>query len=182
MAVVRYLTGRNHNVFVVGEPALRETLETGGVRLTDAPKADVVVVGIDFNFTYAVLDQASRAIRGGAEFIATNTDTNYPTPTGLAPGAGSIVGAVELAAGTTPVVVGKPEQPMIDLLTDQIRGRDVWVVGDRPETDVAMAHRAGWRSILPLTGVVADVDDLRGRPNPDHLVGSIADVPALLRT
>lgn len=183
MAAARYLSSSEGAVYVVGEQGLTKTLVDAGITTSDeAASASAVVVGIDSAFTYDKLDNASRAIRRGAAFIATNTDANYPTPTGLAPGAGSIVAAVERAGGKAPIVVGKPEQPMIDILTDLIRSQTVWVVGDRPETDIAMAHTAGWGSILPLTGVVAHPDELVGRPRPDHVVSSIAEVPGLLRT
>jgi ribonucleotide monophosphatase NagD (HAD superfamily) len=53
-------------------------------------------------------------------------------------------------------VAGKPEQSVRDL----IRGRGVdeaWVIGDRPDTDIAMAvAEDGWTSILVLTGVTPE--------------------------
>lgn len=181
MAAARYLEDRAASCFVVGEPGLRDTLAHAGFDIVaDASGADAVVVGVDFGFTYATLDAASRAIRAGALFVATNTDANYPTPSGLAPGAGAIVASVATAAGADPIVVGKPEQPMVALLTERVGSSEVWVVGDRPETDIAMAHIAGWRSILPLTGVVAEEDQLLGRPLPDHVVASITEVPRVV--
>jgi 4-nitrophenyl phosphatase len=183
MAAAKLLGDRFGAVHVVGEQGLRETLTASGIRVVaDAAAADAVVAGIDFSLTYAKLDAASRAIAAGASFIATNTDATYPTPTGSAPGAGAIVSALETASGTTPTVVGKPHQPMIDLLADRLVVGPVWVIGDRPETDIAMAHIAGWKSILPLTGVVRARTELDGRPQPDVVVSSIADVPALVDT
>lgn len=181
MAAARYLQDRASSCFVVGEPGLRATLTEAGFDVVGArTRADAVVVGIDFGFTYATLAAASGAIRDGALFVATNTDATYPTPSGLAPGGGSIVASVATAAGVDPIVVGKPEQPMIALLAEQITSSDVWVIGDRPETDIAMAHAGKWRSILPLTGVVSDERQLQGRAQPDHVVDSIADVPLIV--
>ena len=40
----------------------------------------------------------------------------YPTPTGLAPGAGAIVAAIEAATDTRPVNCGKPTKPFLDVL------------------------------------------------------------------
>ena len=49
------------------------------------------MVGLDRDLTYETIKKAARAIRSGAKFVATNTDATFPTVSGLAPGAGSIV-------------------------------------------------------------------------------------------
>jgi HAD superfamily hydrolase (TIGR01450 family) len=181
MAAAHYMSGKYERVLVIGEPGLTQTLEAAGIAVVDADsEPDAVVVGVDFDFTYKKLDDAARAIRSGAAFIATNTDPTFPHATGQAPGAGPLVAAVETASGVTPVVCGKPHQPMIDILNSLIGGGEVWMVGDRPETDIATAARAGWNSILTLTGVVSSADDIGDRQAPDHIVASIAEVPAVV--
>nr|MWN21745.1 HAD hydrolase-like protein [Leuconostoc lactis] len=57
-------------------------------------QADVVVMGLDRQFTYDKLVQATLAIQAGALFIATNCDTNLPTEAGMLPGAGTLVSAL----------------------------------------------------------------------------------------
>jgi ribonucleotide monophosphatase NagD (HAD superfamily) len=66
------------------------------------------------------------------------------------------------------------------LIKQHIIGSDVWVVGDRPETDVAMAHAEGWRSILPLTGVTASNSQISLSHDPDFIVRSIAEAPDVI--
>jgi 4-nitrophenyl phosphatase len=112
--------------------------------------------------------------------VATNTDANFPTPDGLAVGSGAIVAAIATAAGRQPVVCGKPERPMRQLIKQHIIGSDIWVVGDRPETDVAMAQAEGWRSILPLTGITPSDAYTSLSHDPDFIVQSIADLPGVL--
>ncbi|MGI9584096.1 MAG: HAD-IIA family hydrolase [Acidimicrobiia bacterium] len=180
MAAGQYISERHSSALVVGTAALEETIASYGISVVDTTDPDVVVVGLDRDISYDTIDRASRAIRGGAEFVATNVDSTYPTPTGLAPGAGSIVAAIAAAAGTDPVSCGKPSQMMISLLAERISGDTVWVVGDRPETDLALAIQGGWRSILVLTGVAADARDVPPELTPNHVAQSIADVPALL--
>jgi 4-nitrophenyl phosphatase len=181
MATAEYLAGRYETALVIGEPALTETLEAAQIRVVDSQSPpDAVVVGIDFSFTYEKLAASVRAIRNGAAFIATNTDASIPASSGQAPGAGSLVAAVQTASGVVPVVCGKPHQPMIHILNRLRVGDVTWMVGDRPETDIAIAVSAGWRSILPLTGVVSSADDIGDRPTPDHIVASIQDVPRLV--
>ena len=55
-------------------------------------------------FTYERLAVAADAVRAGARFVATNRDPIYPTERGLRPGAGSMVAAIEVAAGVVPIV------------------------------------------------------------------------------
>jgi ribonucleotide monophosphatase NagD (HAD superfamily) len=56
----------------------------------------------------------------------------------------------------------------------------VWVIGDRPETDLAMARRAGWQAVLVLTGVTAASTKIPSDHAPHHTLASIAELPALL--
>jgi glycerol 3-phosphatase-2 len=181
MAAALHLAGTCETALVVGERALASAIEDVGITVVDAwQEAESVVVGVDFGISYETIDQASRAIRAGAAFVATNTDPNFPRPDGLAVGSGAIVAAIATAAGSQPVVCGKPERPMRELISRHIVGSDVWVIGDRPETDIAMALAEGWRSILPLTGVTSvDRESPLSHP-PDFVVESIAAAPSII--
>lgn len=178
-AAAAYTAARHRLVHVVGSDALRTELEAAGLVVTDAGSADAVVVGLDREMSYETISDASSAIRGGAEFVATNIDATYPTPAGLVPGAGAVVAAIRTASGCEPVVCGKPEPIFRDLVEQRMRSASVWMVGDRLETDIALAASAGWTSVLTLTGVTAKADDYTPYV-PDHVIDSIADLPALL--
>jgi ribonucleotide monophosphatase NagD (HAD superfamily) len=52
------------------------------------------------------------------------------------------------------------------------------VVGDRLETDVVMARRAGAASALVLTGVTRREDLSRSSIQPDHVLESVANLCA----
>jgi ribonucleotide monophosphatase NagD (HAD superfamily) len=54
------------------------------------------------------------------------------------------------------------------------------VVGDRPETDVALARLEGWGAILVLTGIVSDPAQVPPNFAADHVLASIAQLPGLL--
>src|SRR5206468_12874974 len=97
--------------------------------------------------------QAALVVAAGAEWIATNTDTTLPTARGLQPGNGTLVAAVAAATGRRPVVAGKPERALVDEAVRRVGGSRPLAVGDRLDTDIQGAVRAGMDSLLVLTGV-----------------------------
>lgn len=139
---------------------------------------DTVIVGFHREFDWERLRIASTAVRDGARFIATNDDATYPTELGLVPGAGSIAAAVATAAGVGPTVAGKPNGPMATLVADRC-GPDGLVIGDRADTDGALARRIGWRFALVLSGVTSSTD-LPVDPAPDVIAPDLASLVAQL--
>src|SRR6185436_18779327 len=132
-----------------------EALTSVGIELLDGDPqhADLVVVGLDRQVTYAKLKRAALLVQRGAELIASNPDRTFPQTDGLWPGAGSLLAAVEAATGATPTIVGKPHPPLFESARDRAGARNPLVVGDRLDTDIAGANRLGWDSLLVLTGV-----------------------------
>jgi 4-nitrophenyl phosphatase len=117
---------------------------------------DAVVVGLHKQFSYAVLDDAQRAIRAGAQLIGSNEDSTYPTPNGPTPGGGAVLAAIATAADTTALVTGKPHEVMATLVGDMcgdIDAKHLMMIGDRPSTDGAFARTLGCRFGLVLSGV-----------------------------
>jgi len=181
LATARFMAGRVASALVVGGDGLRTTLEGEGIAVVEhAEEAEAVVVGLDPDLTYRRLAEATRALRNGAAFYATNTDATFPTPTGLWPGGGAIVAALVVASDREPVVCGKPHGPMRDLVRSMADGA-VLVVGDRPETDLAMGKEEGWPTALVLTGVVSDPAEVDPAFTPDLVVASLADLPDALQ-
>ena len=179
VATAAMLEPADDPVLVVGGPGLPETLTEAGRRLTDDPTlARSVVVGLDRGISYDKIHRAASAVRDGARFVATNTDVTFPTPTGPSPGAGSIVAAIEAASGRRPEVAGKPHAPMVRSVRATLAPGPTWVVGDRPETDLALARQAGWVAVLVLTGVTQSVDEVSRELTPDMTLESIRDLAA----
>jgi glycerol 3-phosphatase-2 len=148
-------------VLVVGAPALRAEVADVGLspvdRAEDKPAA--VVQGYGPKVGWEQLAEASVAIRGGAEWVATNTDRTLPSPRGPLPGNGSLVAALATALGRQPdVVVGKPEPTLFQQIARARGASRPLVVGDRIDTDIEGARRAGMDSLLVLTGVSQEAD------------------------
>lgn len=163
------LVDPGERALVIGGPGLVEEVERRGARLVDRGRlvdgaVDVVVSGLDRTLTYDRIRDAARVIRAGARWVQTNGDVTYPTPTGPEPGAGTIAAAIAAASGTDPVVAGKPERPMADLVRHRL-GDDGVVVGDRPDTDGRFALALGYRFCLAMSGITRP-EDLPVEPEP----------------
>ncbi|HEY5685853.1 MAG TPA: HAD-IIA family hydrolase [Acidimicrobiia bacterium] len=169
MAAARLAVGSS-GVLVVGGPGVVEALGLRSIPVVeDRHGCDAVVVGLDLHLTYEKLSEATLAVRAGARLIATNHDATFPTPEGLKPGGGAIAAAIETATGVKAQVAGKPHSAMHELLAEEIGEGEVWMVGDRADTDLAMARAAGWLGALVRTGVPRE-----GRDAPDLDVADLA--------
>jgi len=178
MATAAALRGKVSRALVLGGAGLVRLLDEAGISVTTDPEAaEAVVVALDLDLTYRRLADAVQAILGGATFVATGTDRTFPMPDGLYPGAGAIVAAVRTATGVEPLVCGKPHPPTCRLVAGLLGAEPVWMVGDRPETDLAMAAAMGWRKVLVLSGVTEDASGVPGRYRPDLVLDSIARLP-----
>lgn len=170
------------NIFVVGQDGLIEAMrEAGFTMLADSSQpADAVVAGIDFKLTYDKLKHAAFLIRRGARFIGSNGDLTFPTEEGLAPGAGSILAAIEVATGVKPTVIGKPNRLMFDIAAQQLGSapQRTAMIGDRLETDILGGQRAGLKTILVTTGVDNEDSVAEKAIQPDAIFSGIDTLTA----
>lgn len=181
IAAIGMLGPGDQPVLAAAEPGMAETLLAAGVEVTEDPAAArTVLVGLNRSFTYDLLREAATAVMNGARLIAANTDPTFPTRNGPEPGAGALVAAVERASGTIAEVAGKPHPPMQEAVADRIAPGPVWMVGDRPDTDIAFAIAAGWIPVLVLSGVTADPTEVPPELAPDLVIPSLADLPGVL--
>jgi len=164
-------------VFIVGEEGLKEELELAGHRLALPEEAEFLVVGMDRELSYKKLARALLALLRGARFIAANADPTFPTLRGLLPGAGVVVGAIEGMGFPPDEIVGKPEQVAFEVamaVTGVNDSRECLLIGDRLETDILGAERAGLDSVLVLTGVTKQEDLEKSEIRPTWVAESLA--------
>jgi glycerol 3-phosphatase-2 len=154
-------------VLVAGGMGLRLALHERGLRpvSTAAQRPVAVVQGYSPDMTYGLLVEAALAVRDGAWFVASNDDRTLPGPRGPQPGNGSLLQVVITATGQRPEVAGKPEPPLHAEAVARTGARRPLVVGDRLETDIEGAVRAGAASMLVLTGVSTAVDAVLAPPS-----------------
>lgn len=164
-------------VLAVGGPGVAAALEGVGLRPVtphDAPEGDVdaVLQGFGRDVAWSDLAAAALAIQRGARWILTNPDLTLPIAEGQVPGNGSLARAVEAAAGRPPDdIAGKPHPALMRASIERSQARSPLVVGDRLDTDIAGAVRAGVPSLLVLTGVTDVMSLLRAAPveRPDFI-------------
>jgi HAD superfamily hydrolase (TIGR01450 family) len=154
-------------VLVVGSEALAAEVRLVGLRpvttATDEPVA--VVQGYSWDVGWQALAEASIAIRAGALWVATNLDRTLPSPRGPLPGNGALVSALATALERRPdLAVGKPSPDLFSIAAGMSGGSKSLVVGDRLDTDIEGANRAGLDSVLVLTGVSTPADLLAAGP------------------
>ncbi len=173
---------KEHNggrALVIGEAGIREALVGVGFTLTESfREADMVVVGMDRQATYARLREAALAIQRGIPFVATNTDRTLPTEEGLVPGAGSLVGMLEIATNRKARAIGKPA-PDIFLVALQRMGATAaytGAIGDRPETDILGGQAACLRTIAVLTGAGTPEQFAAMHPGPDWVFADLVEL------
>lgn len=157
--------------------------DLAGMRLVDDPAdADVIVLGGASNdFTYATVNRVfGRLMRGDASLIAMHRNMFWRTAHGFELDAGAYVTGLEAATGVHAVVCGKPAPAYFEtaLAVLGIGADRAAMVGDDVMNDVDGARGAGLTGILVRTGKFRPEDVDRG--SPDHVVDSLADVPALL--
>ena len=182
LVVARYLQKRRPGArcFPVAEPPVIEELLDHGLRISEEPEEiDVVVVAFDRTFDYRKLNIAYRAALHGADLIATNPDRTCPMPGYDLPDAACMIAAIEACTlRKVEPIVGKPSKIMLQEALDLIglEAGECAMLGDRPETDMQMAHDAGLTGVLVLTGVTGP-DDLAALPvQPDCVLRSVQDL------
>jgi 4-nitrophenyl phosphatase len=171
-------------VFVVGERALIDTLQSGGFHHVTDDNTPVlaVVAGMDRTLTYDKLKKATFLIRSGIPFIGSNPDRSFPTPLGLAPGAGAVLAAIQAATDVSPEIAGKPSIHMYKLALERLQTRkdETVVVGDRPETDILGGQRIGCLTALVLSGVVNRAQASVWQPAPTFITSDLSELVEIL--
>jgi 4-nitrophenyl phosphatase len=180
-ATAAYLAGvapPGSTVYIIGEEGIRTELESRGFLSRQDPSVDYVVVGWDRKLTWEKLKIATQAILGGATFIGTNPDRTFPSEEGILPGAGAIHAALEASTGMAPKIIGKPQAGIFQQALDRMGAPAATTasIGDRLETDILGAQRAGMPAILVLSGVTKTAPSSEEPVIPDLVFGDLGDV------
>lgn len=197
---------KDKKVYVLGERGVEEELEAegiqfeGGTSLDDRkdleekdydliqPDADIgaVLCGLDQHITYKKLAKALIYLRQSPEvlFLATNTDSTYPTNNTLLPGAGTTTTIpLEFASKRKAITCGKPSQTMMDAIFARFQNLDrerTCMVGDRLDTDIqfGLQGKLGG-TLLVLTGISSLEDCVKEGIYPKYVTNGFGDFAVL---
>jgi HAD superfamily hydrolase (TIGR01450 family) len=169
-------------VLVVGSEALAAEVSAVGLRPIDGrdgAKPAAVVQGYGPTVGWRQLADATIAVRGGAWWLATNTDATMPSAHGVLPGNGTMVAAVATAVGRAPdAVAGKPSPVLLERAAAAHPYAAPIMVGDRWDTDIEAARAADMPSVLVLSGTTRprDLPALPPRGRPRYVAWTAAGI------
>ena len=150
------LIPQGSNVFVLGSKDLAREVELVGlIPSHDVSQTyDAMIQGYWPDMPFRILEFAASVLRTGVPWVATNMDMTIPTPTGVAPGNGTVITALGETVNRIPTLVaGKPETPLMQQSINRTNAKRPLVVGDRLDTDIHGANNVGIDSLLVLSGV-----------------------------
>jgi len=182
LVLARYLqrTAPGAQVYPIAEGAVIQDLEAHGLAIChEVERIEVVAISWGRGFNYEKLNTAYRAALRGARLVATNPDRTCPMPGYELPDCACMIAAIEACTQmSVDPIVGKPSPIMLHevLAFLELEPHECAMVGDRPDTDLLMADRAGLAGVLVLTGVgrAEDAARLSNRPLVLESVARIA--------
>jgi HAD superfamily hydrolase (TIGR01458 family) len=149
----------------------------------DRDPADVVILGgAGPEFSYAALNRAFGHLMAGARLVAMHRNLYWRTDAGLQLDTGAFLAGLERALGVTAEITGKPAAAFFAtaLAAAGAQPGTALMVGDDIESDVLAAQHAGLTGVLVKTGKYLPQTHRAAPGAPDHVIGSFADLPALL--
>ena len=170
-------------LFILGTPSLRAEMSAAGFADVEQDP-DLVVVGFDTGLTYERLCRTGYWIARGKPYIATHPDLICPTDAEtLLVDCGSICACLSAATLRQPdQVLGKPNPAMLWPIAARhgIQPAEMLMVGDRLQTDILLAARAGALSCKIANPAEDGVYDHGLTVRPDFCVNHLGELQALM--
>jgi len=201
---------KNKKVYIVGSSGITQELDDVGIQylpigpdtdghieLTTAssvnldPNVEAVIAAMDLHISFTkLLKAASYLAKPGSIFIATNTDAQFPLKghNVVVPGTGSMVAAVATAAGRDPIVLGKPNKLMFEIVQKRhpsVQPERTLMIGDRADTDILLGKNCGLQTLMVGSGVHSlekvkewevSQNDEEKRLVPDKFIDKLGDL------
>jgi HAD superfamily hydrolase (TIGR01458 family) len=168
-------------VLAVAADGVRQLL-AGCLAGPNQPATHVLVADPSYGATYDDLDAAFRAVRDGAELVATHVNRVARRDDGEHLDTGGWVRLLEYATGATARVLGKPSPEFFTAPLDAL-GRTpqtALVVGDDLAADIGGGQAVGAATVLVRSGK-GDRPQPGAEAKPDAVIDTIADLPGLLQ-
>ena len=165
-----------------------DIVELGAADHSAAGAPDVVLLGgAGPEYTHLTLSRVYEWMTQGVPVVAMHRSTVWRTTDGLRIDTGMYLIGMEEASGRKAVAVGKPAPAGFQAAAARlgVEPDDMVMVGDDLHNDVLAAQVVGMTGVLVRTGKFAQdalnrwaADEFAMQPN--HVIDSVADLPALL--
>ena len=166
-----------------------DVIDSGVCDLPQRPDVpDVIVLGgAGPEYSHLTLSRVYEWMTQGVPVIAMHRSTAWNTADGLRIDTGMYLTGMEEASGRKAVAVGKPAPAGFEMAAARlgVESDDMYMVGDDLNNDVLAAQVVGMTGVLVRTGKFRQAsldrwaaDEFAMQPN--HVVDSVADLPALL--
>ncbi|GAA2664806.1 HAD-IIA family hydrolase [Streptomyces vastus] len=158
-------------------------LDEAGMDAGRGTVPDVVIVGgAGPEFDYASLNRAFGYLQRGARLVAMHRNLYWRTDQGLQLDTGAFLTGLEQAARTEAEITGKPTPAFFEAALARVGAApgQALMIGDDIESDVLAAQRVGITGVLVKTGKYLPETHKAACGRPDHVLDSVADLPALL--
>ncbi|XP_053680753.1 glycerol-3-phosphate phosphatase-like [Anopheles nili] len=182
--------GFKKTVYVIGSTGITKELDNVGIQhvglgadtlcgtlaetvasFEPDPNVGAVIVGFDEHFSFVKMMKAASYLNNpDVIFIATNTDERFPTTDRVIPGTGSIVKAVATCAERDPIVMGKPNPHICEIVRKEynVDPARTLMIGDRCNTDILLGKNCDFQTLLVETGIhnAADIGKYAASDDP----------------
>lgn len=157
LAVRQYLRSHRLRPWLLVHPNLKQ-------EFADLPQQDpnaVVLGDAADGFSYANLNRAFRLVLEGAPLLAVGNNRYFLEPDGMSLDAGPFLRALEYAADTRAIILGKPATAFFHTAVKSLncQPREALMVGDDVLSDVNGALNAGLQAALVQTGKYRSGDE-----------------------
>ena len=179
-------------VLLFAQPSVADLLAREGVDVIVPGRGDrdgaarppgaVLVLHVD-DTTIPDLEQAARAVTGGARLLTANYLPAYAGANGPIFSRGAMVtAAIAKAADVRPTVVGKPSRAAVQEVSARlgVPSADLLVTGDDVRMDIGLGLLGGSKTVLVRTGITGS-SALPERRRPDHVIDSVAELLPYIR-
>ncbi|KAJ3074090.1 hypothetical protein HDU98_012118 [Podochytrium sp. JEL0797] len=171
-------------VYVCGQDGMQEELDHEGIRhcgssfdnvnvkslaetghIQHDPEVGAVLFGFDIDMNY----------KSGMPFSRDKPRLDDPAKF---LGAGALLQSLTAPLGRQPVVVGKPESVMMDMICEKypLDRQRTCMVGDTLRTDILFGHNGGIKTLLVLSGITSPVGCEEQEIQADYVIDSLANL------
>jgi NagD protein len=176
---------RGEPVQLFASEAVHEHLRAAGVAVTRGADASVVFVAHLPQVDLDEIERAARAIERGAPLLTSSYARGYAGANGMIFSRGAMItAAIAKVSGVRPRVLGKPSRAAVDALRTRlgVPTRELAVIGDDLEMDIALGRMGGSKTILVRSGISGAIDLSRvpERRRPDAVIDGVAELLELL--